>query len=134
MNQNKTNFELFWTLHVELRTLLNPGLSTKTKLQTLLNPSKCPNFELFWPEIVQTQDTKSVKTGLRTLPNPGSSNQIELQALPNPSKNLNLKPTNCVRSKTSSSLSQLWFKIKEILIFLHSTTKIYNIFQIFQGK
>ena len=44
-NPKITNFELLRTLEVELRTLSNPGLPTKTELQTHPNPPKIPNSE-----------------------------------------------------------------------------------------
>ena len=44
-NPKITNFELLRTLEVELRTLSNPGLPTKTELRTHPNPPKILNSE-----------------------------------------------------------------------------------------
>ena len=77
-NPNKTNFKLLRTWLVELRTHWNPGSSTKTELQTVLNPSKKPTL----------RTCSARETGQNPRPNSGKT---EIRNLP---KILNLETTN----------------------------------------
>ena len=83
VGSNISNFELLRTWEAELRTLSNPGLSTKNELRTLLNPCKLselrtcsaryrsnprpnlekPNFEPFWTQVRQLKSNcKTTRT------------------------------------------------------------------------
>ena len=77
-NPKITNFELLRTLEVELRTLSNPGLPTKTELRTHPNPPKIPNSEPTNPTVLNILEKSMNFELLRTL-------EVELRTLPNPS-------------------------------------------------
>ena len=104
-------FELFRTWWVELRTHSNPGSSTKTKLQTLLNPSKKSKLRTCSAGNRRIKPRlNSRKTEFQTLPNLGSPTKIELWAHPNPPKIPNFKPTIRVRPNTINDI-YFWKKI-----------------------
>ena len=73
-NTNITNFELLWTWQVELCTCSNPGSSTKTKLWSHSNPSKCPNYEPVQPETGRT---------IPILQNSGKTRHLNSLKIPN---------------------------------------------------
>ena len=106
-NPKITNFELLRTLEVELRTLSNPGLPTKTELRTHPNPPKIPNSEPTNPTVLNILEKsmnfellRTLEVELRTLPNPGSPTKTELRTHPNPPKIPNSEPTNWIRPNT----------------------------------